>query len=127
MATFLYRLGRFCARRARLVVVIWVALLAVAGGAYALGHGTLSSAVSIPGTATAQVTDQLRAALPAASGGSGTVVFHTADGSAFTGRVKESDEERASLEVSGKRRDVAYADVKKALVQIEFKRIDEGE
>ena len=84
MATFLYRLGRFCARRARLVVVIWVALLAVAGGAYALGHGTLSSAVSIPGTATAQVTDQLRAALPAASGGSGTVVFHTADGSAFT-------------------------------------------
>jgi ribosome maturation factor RimP len=29
--------------------------------------------------------------------------------------------------VSGKRRDVAYADVKKALVQIEFKRIDEGE
>ena len=84
MATFLYRLGRFCARRARHVVVIWVALLAVAGGAYALGHGTLSSAVSIPGTATAQVTDQLRAALPAASGGSGTVVFHTADGSAFT-------------------------------------------
>ena len=84
MATFLYRLGRFCARRARLVVVIWVALLAVAGGAYALGHGTLSSAVSIPGTATAQVTDQLRAALPAASGGSGTVVFHTADGSPFT-------------------------------------------
>ena len=49
------------------------------------------------------------------------------DGSAFTGRVKESDEERVSLEVSGKRREVAYADVKKALVQIEFKRIDEGE
>ncbi len=51
---------------------------------YAVGHGTLSSAVSIPGTATAQVTDQLRDALPAASGGSGTVVFHTADGSPFT-------------------------------------------
>ncbi len=84
MATFLYRLGRFCARRARLVVVLWVAVLALAGGAYALGHGTLSSAVTIPGTATAQVTDQLKAALPAASGGSGTVVFHTADGRAFT-------------------------------------------
>ncbi|TQL69337.1 ribosome maturation factor RimP [Nocardioides albertanoniae] len=49
------------------------------------------------------------------------------DGSAFTGRVKESDDESASLEVSGKRRDVAYKDVKKALVQIEFKRVDEGE
>ena len=49
------------------------------------------------------------------------------DGSAFTGRVKETDDARVSLEVSGKRRDVAYADVKKALVQIEFKRVDEGE
>ncbi len=57
MATALYRLGRFCARRARLVVVIWVALLALAGVGYAVGHGTLSSAVSIPGTATAKVTD----------------------------------------------------------------------
>ena len=39
MATFLYRLGRFCARRARLVVVLWVALV-IAGGTY------LASAVS---------------------------------------------------------------------------------
>ncbi|HEU5000430.1 MAG TPA: MMPL family transporter [Lapillicoccus sp.] len=84
MATLLYRLGRFCARRARLVVVAWVLLLGLAGTAYALGHGTLSSAVSIPGTATSQVTDQLRDALPAASGGTGTMVFHTSDGTPFT-------------------------------------------
>jgi putative drug exporter of the RND superfamily len=90
VATVLYRLGRFCARRARLVVVIWVALLALAGVGYSVGHGTLSSAVSIPGTATAQVTDQLRDALPAASGGSGTVVFHTADGSPFTDQQKSA-------------------------------------
>ncbi len=90
MATLLYRLGRFCARHARLVVVLWVALLAVAGGGYAVGHGVLSSAVSIPGTATQQVTDQLRSALPAVSGSSGTVVFHTVDGRPFTDQQRSA-------------------------------------
>ncbi|MBO0842453.1 MAG: ribosome maturation factor RimP [Nocardioides sp.] len=53
-----------------------------------------------------------------------------ADGATYTGRVKEHDEEPDGgvvLEISGKRRTVPYAQVKKALVQIEFKHIDEGE
>jgi ribosome maturation factor RimP len=45
-----------------------------------------------------------------------------ADGSSFTGRILGSDEERASLDVAGEPRDVAYADVDRALVQIEFNR-----
>jgi ribosome maturation factor RimP len=44
------------------------------------------------------------------------------EGAAFTGRVTASDEEGATLEVSGRERRVAYADVKRALVQIEFNR-----
>ena len=44
------------------------------------------------------------------------------DGSAVTGRITGCDEDKATLAVSGKRRDVAYADVAKALVQIEFNR-----
>ena len=52
MATLLYRLGRFSARRAWLVIVAWVVILGLAGGAFALFGGTLTSAVSIPGTAT---------------------------------------------------------------------------
>jgi len=49
------------------------------------------------------------------------------DGSAVTGRVTSSDEESATLEVSGTQRVVAYADVAKALVQIEFNRpADQG-
>ena len=45
-----------------------------------------------------------------------------ADGSSLTGRILSSDEDRATLDVSGRRRDVAYAEVAKALVQVEFNR-----
>ena len=49
------------------------------------------------------------------------------NGETFTGRIKEHDENGVVLEISGKRRTVPYAEVKKALVQIEFKHVDEGE
>ncbi|MET0955064.1 MAG: MMPL family transporter [Cryobacterium sp.] len=84
MASLLYRLGRFSARRAWLVIVAWVVILGLAGGAFALFGGTLTSAVSIPGTATQKVSDELAEKFPAASGGRGTVVFTTTDDSAFT-------------------------------------------
>ncbi|WP_411698126.1 MMPL family transporter [Conyzicola sp.] len=84
MASLLYRLGRFSARRAWLVIVAWVVILGLAGGAYALFGGTLTSAVSIPGTATQKVSDELAEKFPQASGGRGTVVFTTTDDSAFT-------------------------------------------
>jgi ribosome maturation factor RimP len=45
-----------------------------------------------------------------------------ADGSSSTGRIGESDEDSVTIEVSGKQRTVAYAEVKKALVQVEFNR-----
>ncbi|KFF59692.1 RND transporter [Cryobacterium sp. MLB-32] len=88
MASLLYRLGRFSARRAWLVIVAWLAILALAGGAFALFGGTLSSAVSIPGTPTQTVADELSAKFPAASGGRGTVVFTTTNDSAFTDAQK---------------------------------------
>lgn len=88
MATLLYRLGRFSARKAWLVVTAWLLLLGLAGGAFALFGGALTSAVSIPGTATQEVSDQLAEKFPAASGGLGTVVFTTADDSAFTDAQK---------------------------------------
>ncbi|QNE43417.1 MMPL family transporter [Frigoribacterium sp. NBH87] len=88
MATLLYRLGRLAARRAWLVIVAWVVVLGLAGGAFALFGGTLTSAVSIPGTATQAVSDELSEKFPAASGGSGSVVFTTSDDSAFTDEQK---------------------------------------
>ncbi|MFC4786672.1 ribosome maturation factor RimP [Nocardioides sp. MAHUQ-72] len=44
------------------------------------------------------------------------------DGSAVTGRITSSDDEAATLDVAGTPRDVAYAEVAKALVQVEFNR-----
>jgi ribosome maturation factor RimP len=46
------------------------------------------------------------------------------DGSAVTGRIGEADEEGVSLDVDGTVRTVPFADVEKALVQIEFNRKD---
>jgi ribosome maturation factor RimP len=44
------------------------------------------------------------------------------DGSTVTGRITGSDDEAASLDVDGTERRVAFADVAKAKVQIEFNR-----
>jgi RND superfamily putative drug exporter len=88
MASLLYRIGRFSARRAWLVIVAWVVILGLAGGAFALFGGTLTSAVSIPGTATQTVSDELSEKFPAASGGRGTVVFTTTDDTPFTDAQK---------------------------------------
>jgi ribosome maturation factor RimP len=46
----------------------------------------------------------------------------TRDGETQTGRILESGESTATLDVDGERREIAYDDVTKALVQIEFKR-----
>jgi len=44
------------------------------------------------------------------------------DGESVTGRIVEAAAESVTLEVSGDRREVAYGDVAKALVQVEFNR-----
>ncbi|MFM9920465.1 MMPL family transporter [Lacisediminihabitans sp. H27-G8] len=84
MAGLLYRLGRFSARRHWTVIVTWVVIIALAGVGYALFAGTPSPSISIPGTATAKVQDELNAKFPKASGGSGSLVLETTSGKAFT-------------------------------------------
>lgn len=44
------------------------------------------------------------------------------DGSSFTGRITGSDDDGATLDVSGQARRIPYGDVARALVQIEFNR-----
>ncbi|WP_263120420.1 MMPL family transporter [Cellulomonas sp. RIT-PI-Y] len=89
MAELLYRLGRFSARRAWVVIVGWVLALALAGGSYVMWGGTLSSTVDIPNTPTSEVTDRLQDDFASASGGTGTMVFSTEDGSAFTAEQQQ--------------------------------------
>ena len=103
MAELLYRLGRACARRARTVLAAWLAVLVLAGAAFVAFGGTLASSFSIPGTPTADVTERLQTALPEASGGSGTIVFATDDGTPFTPEQEAAIADRfaAAEEVDG--------------------------
>ena len=51
-----------------------------------------------------------------------------ADGSEVTGRIVQADAEVVRLEVDGAEREIAYADVAKALVQVELnRRLDDDE
>lgn len=84
MAELLYRLGRFSARRAWTVIVGWLVVLGLAGGAFLAFGGALATSFSIPNTETERVSDQLADTFPELTGASATVVFATDDGSAFT-------------------------------------------
>ena len=100
MAGLLYRLGRFSARRHWTVIVSWVVIIALAGVGYALFAGTPSPSISIPGTATAKVQDELNAKFPKASGGSGSLVLETTSGAAFTDTEK-ADVQKMLADISG--------------------------
>jgi putative drug exporter of the RND superfamily len=89
MAEFLYRIGRACARRARTVLTVWLALLISTAAAFFLFSEELGDALTIPDTPTAEVTDEVAEKFPGASGASGTVVYQTEDGSAFSDEQQE--------------------------------------
>lgn len=89
MASLLFRLGSFAARKAWTVIVSWIIILGLGVGAFLTLGGTLSNSFDIPGTASGAVTDQLAEKLPDTAGGTGTVVYQTTDGSAFTEQQKQ--------------------------------------
>ena len=80
MASFLHRLGRWCANHPWRTIVTWVLIMAAAGGAAATLMKPLSNEFSIPGSRFEQVLGDLEEALPEAAGTSGTVVFTSEDG-----------------------------------------------
>jgi RND superfamily putative drug exporter len=84
MAFLLYRLGKFAYRRRWWVVSAWLAIMVAVGACAVVFSGTLTNNFSIPGTESQRVADELREELPEAVGGTGTVVFTTDDGAAFT-------------------------------------------
>lgn len=89
MASLLYRLGSFAARKAWTVIVSWVLILGLGIGAFLTLGGTLSNSFDIPGTASGTVIDELADKLPDTAGGTGTVVYKTEDGTPFTDEQKK--------------------------------------
>ncbi|MBB2902461.1 RND superfamily putative drug exporter [Kineococcus radiotolerans] len=87
MATLLYRLGRFSARRHWLVLAVWAVLLAVLGG---LAYGVEKTAAtdtsfSIPGTEASEGLDLVEEKFSAgANDATATVVFQAPAGQTLT-------------------------------------------
>ncbi|MGW8765775.1 MMPL family transporter [Streptomyces sp. NPDC055815] len=86
MATFLYKLGRTAFRRRRLVALLWVALLAIAGIGAATAPTATSSSFSIPGTEAQRAFDLLEERFPGAGadGATARVVFKAPQGQKMT-------------------------------------------
>ncbi|MGA6158114.1 MMPL family transporter [Stenotrophomonas sp. NPDC087984] len=86
MATFLYKLGRFAFRRRGFVVLIWVALLAVAGVGAATASPPANDSFSIPGTEAQKAFDLLEQRFPGgnADGATARVVFRAPSGEKMT-------------------------------------------
>ncbi|MFI8291817.1 MMPL family transporter [Streptomyces sp. NPDC085614] len=86
MATFLYKLGRSAYRRRRLVALLWVALLALAGAGAASAPAATSSSFSIPGTEAQKAFDLLEQRFPGgnADGATARVVFKAPEGQKMT-------------------------------------------
>jgi len=82
MATYLYRLGRFAFRRRRLVVFIWLGLLAVGITGAATLSGPASNGFSIPGTESQRALDLLDERFPqaGADGATARIVFQAPPG-----------------------------------------------
>ncbi|MFE0422194.1 MMPL family transporter [Streptomyces sp. NPDC058953] len=86
MATFLYKIGRFAFRRRKLVALIWVALLVLAGVAASAASTPKDPGFALPGTESQKAFDLLDERFPGASadGATGRVVFKAPAGQKMT-------------------------------------------
>jgi putative drug exporter of the RND superfamily len=95
VATFLYRLGRFAFRRRRLVLALWIVVLAGLGFGMASVTGKTSDAFTVPGTQSQQTIDLLQKQFPQASAGGATarVVFEAPAGQTLTSGASKAEVE----------------------------------
>ncbi|MFF5360842.1 MMPL family transporter [Streptomyces scabiei] len=101
MATFLYRLGRFAFRRRHVTVLIWVALLTLAGVGAASAPAAGSSSFSIPGTEAQKAFDLLEQRYPgmSADGATARVVFKAPAGEKMTDAANKAAVEKTVAEL----------------------------
>nr|WP_202526819.1 MMPL family transporter [Streptomyces sp. SID5770] len=109
----MYKLGRSAFRRRRLVALLWVALLALAGVGAATAPAATSSSFSIPGTEAQRAFDLLEERFPGAGadGATARVVFKAPEGQKVTDPAhKAVVEETVAALKSGSDQIVSVAD-----------------
>ena len=84
MAELLYRIGQFSARRAWLVIITWMLILVAGVSAMLLSGGKLATTLSISGTPSQQIIDELRDKFPDASRGTAQIVFYSENETKFS-------------------------------------------
>jgi RND superfamily putative drug exporter len=80
VSSLLYALGRWSYRSRKLVLVLWIAVLALAGGSAALFNQGTDNAFSIPGTESQEALDTLSSTFPQVSGASAQIIVTVPDG-----------------------------------------------
>ncbi|KQM81142.1 MMPL family transporter [Agromyces sp. Leaf222] len=101
MSTLLYSLGRWSFRHPWRVLVSWLLLLVIAGGAFALfGKGT-SNSFSIPGTEAQAGLEQLNRSFPAASGTSAQFIVVAPDGQSVEDAPFTTEIEQTISDIEG--------------------------
>ncbi|MFF8958892.1 MMPL family transporter [Streptomyces sp. NPDC014894] len=103
MATFLYKLGRLAFRRRRLVALIWVALLVLAGVGASSASTPKDPGFALPGTESQQAFDVLEERFPGASadGATARIVFKAPDGQKMTDPANKDRVNKTVAELTG--------------------------
>jgi RND superfamily putative drug exporter len=95
VAQFLYRLGRLAFRRRRLVVLLWIVVLAAVGVGAANVSGSSNDTFSIPGSQSQQAIDLLNQDFPqaSASGATARMVFQAPAGQSLASPGNQAEVE----------------------------------
>ena len=80
MSSFLYRVGRFAARRRWTVIVLWIAVVVGASTLAGVLGNHLQSSFTVPGTQAQSALDALEQRFPQISGASAKVVVAAPSG-----------------------------------------------
>ncbi|MFD5461982.1 MMPL family transporter [Kitasatospora sp. NPDC127059] len=102
MATFLYRLGRWAFVRRRLVTLLWVAVLALAGVLAAKAPAAPDDGFSMPGTEAQKAFDLMNERFPGghADGASARLVFVAPSGQKITAGPSQQAVEKTVAELA---------------------------
>ncbi|MGL5865871.1 MAG: MMPL family transporter [Dermatophilaceae bacterium] len=79
MADLLFRLGAWCVRRARVVLAVWLSVLAAVVGLGVTMSGPTTDDFTIPGTESLAALERLDAAFPQSGGVTGQIVIQASD------------------------------------------------
>lgn len=102
VSLFLYKIGRLSFRRPLIFLAVWVlALAGVVGLTLAAGGVKISSSITIDGTESQNVIDELRSEFPDLAGGQGTIVFVSSDGERLDDGDRANAIRDAATELAG--------------------------